>query len=361
MKIFFTFFVLCIAGLNLCAQKNKEKKTGLVATGDKAVWSKGLQFSLYAGQAGGKNWASGSNVFSLSANSFLRGYANRKRGRWFWNNALNASYGFVLTDEYSTVKSDDKLDYFSTLGLDFKKKIKAGKVKRSGWGAAFNFRSQFTNGFDRDYLNQGLKRRTSGFFAPAYITIAPIGFVWHPKHFTFYASPLGFRGVIVSNQPFSYSFAAGTVPVDMVNAKNPSSQERSVAEMYGVDPDKTIRYEIGPYFSLQYDKQVCKNVTLAGRLDVFADINHKTSSDNLKKVIPLPPIDFFLSNTLTFKVNDWINATYSIDAAYDDNIKKFGYFKSSPDLQLKSVLGIGMSLNCIGGSHKAGKVGNMPH
>jgi hypothetical protein len=340
MRKFLTFFALFVISFSLSAQKRSHKKME-GSSGEKAVWSKGLHFSLYAGQAGGKNWASGSNIFSLSANSFLTGYANRSKGRWFWNNALNAAYGLVVTDEASTIKSDDKLDYFSTLGLDFKKKTKSGKVRMSGLGAAFNFRSQFTDGFDRDYLNQGLKRRTSGFFAPAYITVAPLGYVWHPKHFTFYGTPLAFRGVIVSNQPYSYSFAAGTIPGTLVNAKNPSNQERSVAEMYGVDANKTIRYEIGPYVSVQYDKVLCSNVVWTGRLDAFADFNHH-SSDN---------IDIFLQNSLLFKVNNWLSATYSFDIAYDDNIKKFGYFKSSPELQLKSVLGIGVNLNCSG-DHK---------
>lgn len=330
MKKFLTLFVFCTISFSLFAQKHHRNKMSSAPSGDKATWSKNLQFSLYAAQAGGKNWASGSNIFSLSANAFLNGYANRYRGRWFWNNAFSASYGLILTDESAFLKSDDKIDYFSTLGLSFKKKT------RAGLGAAFNFRSQFTDGVDRDYLNQGLKRRTSGFFAPAYITVAPVGYVWHPKHFTFYGTPLAFRGVIVSNQPYSYSFAAGTVPGTFVNAKNPSAQERSVAEMYGVDPGKTIRYEIGTYVSAQYDKEICKNVTLLGRLDAFADFHHHNAEN----------IQFFLQNTLLFKVNNFIHATYSFDMAYDDNIKKFGYFKSSPELQMKSVLGIGVSLNC---------------
>ena len=335
MKKFLTFFALLIIGFSVFAQKHQHKKMNNQTSGNNAVWSKGLQFSLYAGQAGGKNWASGSNIFSLSANSFLTGYANRTRGKWFWNNALNASYGLVLTDESAFLKNDDKIDYFSTLGMRFKNKKNKTSREHSGLGAAFNFRSQFSNGFDRNYLNQGLKRRTSGFFAPAYITVAPVGFVWQPKHFTFYATPIAFRGVIVSNQPYSYTFAAGTVPGSYVNAKNPSAQEVSVAQMYGVDPAKTIRYEIGAYISAQYDKEICKNVTWMGRLDAFSDFHHHHAEN----------VQFFLQNSLLFKVNNWLNATYSFDMAYDDNIKKFGYFKSSPELQMKSVLGIGVNLN----------------
>ncbi len=139
------------------------------------VWEKGCQFSLVVGQAGSKNWASGNDVFSISANSFLNAFANAQKGKWYFKNALVASYGFVNTDEFATIKNDDKIDFFSSAGIYLKTKPVLGL------GAAFNFRSQFSNGYDRDYLNQGLKRRTSGFFAPAYITIAPIGVAYHKK------------------------------------------------------------------------------------------------------------------------------------------------------------------------------------
>lgn len=292
-----------------------------------AVWTKGAQFFAIAGQAGSKNWASGNDIFSISANAFLNAHANLTKKNWYFNTSLIASYGLINTDEYATIKNDDKIDLFSTLGIKLKKRPKFGV------GAAFNFRSQFSNGYDRDYLNQGIKRRTSGFFAPAYITLAPVGINYQIKNLSIYATLLGFRGVIVSNEPYSYSFQGGIIPDGMVNEKNRATIERSVAEMYGVDPKKTIQYQVGPYISAAYNKEICHNISYMGRIDLFSDFNHTTPGN----------VDIFFMNALVFKINNWLNALYSLDLAYDDDIKKFGYYKDHPALQSKSILGIGIN------------------
>ena len=319
-----------IFSIGLCAcgfsqQQHAKNSTTISAT--KTTWKNGARLSLFVGQAGSKNWASGSDVFSVSANAFLCAYANGSRGKWFFNNSLIASYGLINTDEYSTIKNDDKIDLFSVAGANHKKK------PNSAVAAAFNFRSQFSNGYDRDYLNQGIKRRTSGFFAPAYITVAPIGWRYHKKGPDLYISPIGLRGVIVSNQPYSYVFQGGVIPASMINEKNPANQERSVAEMYGVKPKRTIQYQAGPYISVAYNNEICKNVTYSGRLDLFSDVTHQA----------LGNVDVFWINTFFLRVNNWLNAVYSLDLAYDDDTRKFGYFKNHAALQSKSILGLGVS------------------
>lgn len=318
-KLSFSFLLL------LCLNGFSQKENS--ATQNKMIWKKDMRLSLFVGQAGSKNWASGSDVFSISANSFLNAYANGQKGKWYFNNSLIASYGLVNSDEYSTIKNDDKIDFFSTIGANLKKR------PEFGLGAAFNFRSQFSNGYDRDYLNQGIKRRTSGFFAPAYVTIAPIGLSFHKKDISVYASPIGFRGVFVTNQPYSYVFQGGIVPDNLIDEKNPAKQERSLAAMYGVDPTKTIQTQVGPYISAACNKEICKNVNYTSRLDLFSDFTHSNPQN----------IDVFWTNTFYLKVNRWLSAVYSLDLAYDDDIKKFGYFKDHPALQAKSILGIGLS------------------
>jgi hypothetical protein len=323
MKKNFSLFFFILLYLSGLAQKN------ISDTQNKMVWEKGCRFSLIIGQAGSKNWASGSDVFSISANSFLNAYANGQKGKWYFNNSLIASFGLINSDEYATIKNDDKIDFFSTVGVSLRTKPAVGV------GAAFNFRSQFSNGYDRDYLNQGLKRRTSGFFAPAYITIALMGVSYHKNNIDLYMTVLGFRGIIVSNAPYSYLFQGGIIPDNIINEKNPAKKERSVAEMYGVDPAKTIQTQAGPYVSVGYNKEIYKNVTYSGQLDLFSDFTHSKPGN----------IDFFWINTFYLKVNKWLNAVYSLDLAYEDDIKKFGYFKDHPALQSKSILGIGVSAN----------------
>ena len=316
--IFFYLILLCTPGL---AQQNISDKQ------NKAVWEKGCRFSLVVGQAGSKNWASGNDVFSISANSFLNAFANAQKGNWYFNNSLIASFGFVNSDEYATIKNDDKIDFFTSVGVYLKTK------PALALGAAFNFRSQFSNGYDRDYLNQGLKRRTSGFFAPAYITVAPIGVAYHKKYIDVYGTLFGFRGVFVSNAPYSYLFQGGIIPNSLVNEKNTGNKERSVAEMYGVDPLKTIQLQAGPYISVAINGEIYKHIIYSGRLDLFSDFTHNKPGN----------VDIFWTNTFYLKVNNWLSCVYSFDLAYDDDIKKFGYFKDHPALQSKSILGIGVS------------------
>ncbi len=326
MKKFLTLLVV----MALCCSVYAQKTTKASKVRAKASWNKSLVVALYAGQAGSRNWASGSEPFSLSGNAFLNGFANRAAGNWYWNNNFIASFGMNNSKNLGFRKNDDKIDYFSTLGLKMK------KMPSLAWAAAFNFRSQFWRGYDHDYLNQGIKRRTSGFFAPAYVTVAPVGLEWTPAKckgdIKFFVGA-GLRGVIVSNAPYSYVYQGGIIPTEFVNDKNPAGQERSVAEMYGVDPKKTIQYQVGPYFSSVYNKQVVKNVTLMGRLDIYSDFTHQSGAN----------LDFFFTNTFNLKVNNWLSAVYSIDLAYDDDVKKFGYYKNKTGTQVKSILGVGIN------------------
>ena len=341
MRKFFIFFLFTILCCNVFAQKQKHQKRAKKMHDSQAhlpkgpaEWKKGASFSLFAGQTGSKNWASGSDLFSLSVNAFGNAYANRTRGRWYWNNQLALSYGLISTDEYRTIKNDDKIDYFTSLGFNTR------HLKHIGFGAAYGLRTQFSNGYDRNYLNQGLKRRTSGLFAPAYITLAPIGIEWKTRHLDFYGGP-AFRAVIVSNSPYSYVYQGGDIPGNFVNDKNTKTKEVSLAQMYGVDPAKEVRWEYGLFLSLGYNVELCKNVNYAGRMDVFSDVNHDAPQN----------AEVFWTNMFTLKVNNWLRAIYSIDLAYDDNIKKFGYFRNHADFQAKSILGVGVSLNSGWGMH----------
>ncbi|MEO8568337.1 MAG: DUF3078 domain-containing protein [Ginsengibacter sp.] len=327
MKKIFIFLALNIFGFSCFSQQKSSSNHIKNVSSTKTVWIKGAQFFAIAGQAGSKNWASGNDVFSVSANMFLTAHANLEKKRWYFNNSLFASYGLINTDEYATIKNDDKIDLFSTLGIKLRKKTEFGI------GAALNFRSQFSNGYDRDYLNQGIKRRTSGFFAPAYITAAPIGINYQTKNLSIYGTLVGFRGVIVSNEPYSYHYQGAIIPGNLINEKNLATVERSVAEMYGVNPKKTIQYQVGPYISAAYNKEIYHNISYMGRIDLFSDFTHSAPEN----------VDIFFMNTFVFKINNWLNALYSLDLAYDDDIKKFGYYKDHPALQSKSILGIGIN------------------
>ena len=123
-------------------------------------------------------------------------------------------------------------------------------------------------------LTRELKEEHQDFLRLLILHMAPIGIKLSGKGLDLYGTLIGIRGVLVSNQPYSYVFQGGIIPAGMINEKNPASQERSVAEMYGVDPERTIQYQVGPYISAAYNKEICKNVSYSGRLDLFSDFAH---------------------------------------------------------------------------------------
>src|SRR5262245_13660332 len=141
---------------------------------DKHGWIKGGVVSFNLGQGGSRNWAAGAEKWSVSVGAVAYLYANKKMGKWSWDNSLDLGYAFINTQSQGYRKTDDKIYFVSKLGRKIRPKLDATILA--------NFRSQFYDGFDYNYLNVGLKRRTSGFCAPAYVTLAP-GIDWKPNPF----------------------------------------------------------------------------------------------------------------------------------------------------------------------------------
>ena len=243
----------------------------------------------------------------------------------------------VNTSSTGVRKTDDKIDFYSKATRDLTQTLSFGFVA--------NFRSQFSDGFDYNYLGKGYKRRTSDFFAPAYVTVAP-GLDWHPKsYFSIFFTPASARFVIVTNEPKSYFFpGGGTIP-----AGDGGGFEIPLSVFYGVDPNREVRTEVGAYVSINFNKEVVKNISYKTRLDLYSNYL-KTSTftpigpDQLLIADKGPKpqnIDVFWSNVINMKVNKFINVTYNFDLIYDDDVRQFGINKTSAATQLRSLLAVG--------------------
>lgn len=302
------------------------------------AWKTGGNFAISFAQGGSRNWAAGAEKYSVSLAAYLSVYANKHIGKWSWNNTLDLGYALVNTSSNGFRKNDDKIDLFSKLGRDLTKTVSLSLVG--------NFRSQFTNGYDYNYLGKGYKRRTSGFMAPAYATIAP-GFDWHPtSYFSVFLSPVSARAVIVSQKPKSYYFQGGVIP-----AADGGGFELPISTLYGVDPAKDGRFEFGGFASINFNKEVVKNVTYKSRLDLYANYLQSLQfaaigPDQLRvtKVGPKPQnVDVFWTNSINMKVNKWLQVSYNLDLIYDDDVRQFGPNKNRPGTQLRSLLGVGVA------------------
>ncbi len=173
-------------------------------------------------------------------------------------------------------------------------------------GGLLNFRTQFVDGFDYD----NGKKRISTFLAPA-TTVLSAGAQYYTKDnsFNVHMGPAG-RWILVANRPFE------------------------LAKNYDVLPNREVRIEAGLFASANLNKEIMKNVTYRGRLDLFSDF----INDHPKNV------DVFFTNMFYLKVNKSFGVVYNFDLQYDDNTRIFGFDKNKAGTQLKSIVGVGLTL-----------------
>jgi Protein of unknown function (DUF3078) len=279
----------------LQSESNKSVKKDAADT-SKKNWKKGGLYNLNISQASLSNWAAGGDDFSLALNSLLSVYAFYQKDKNSWDNTFDFNLGYVKTTSLGSRKNDDRFDLLSKYGYALNPKLNlAGLV---------NLRSQFFKGYS--YTSAG-KTLTSAFMAPGYLLVSA-GLDYKPsKNLSVYFSPVTARWVIVRDTALSNKGA------------------------YGVTPGKKSNLEIGAFTTINYLKEINKNITYKARLDLFS--NYKKKPEN---------VDLFMSNILSVKLSKILSATWGVDLIYDDDVKLFGTNKNRPGLQVKSLVGIGL-------------------
>jgi len=308
MKTLVLFLCCALAGMSAAHAQEWRKEREEVEKKFKAVqedtaqarWRKGGIFNVNINQGTLTNWAAGGDKFSFSIASTFTGYIAYREGRHSWDNVLDLAYGYVNTTSLGGRKSDDRIDYTSKYGYDIGKK----------WflSVLLNLRTQFTNGYLYDSVPP---RLTSRFFSPAYVLLAP-GFDYKPNdELSVFMTPISSRWVLVMDEMLSSQGA------------------------YGVDTGKHVLYQLGAYVSVNWAKEIMKDVTFKTRLDLFSDYRHNPQN-----------IDVFMTNMLNLKVNKYISANVNVDLIYDDDVREFVNSKTGvkgPRLQVKQVIGVGFS------------------
>lgn len=260
-------------------------------------WKRGGLFNLNFSQGSLSNWAAGGDNFSMALTSYTNYFLFYKRGKHTWDNNLDVNFGLVKTTSLGSRKNDDRFDILSKYGfqIDSSRKFYASGL--------FNFRSQFFDGFT---YNNNVGTISSTFLAPAYLLFS-LGIDYKPlPNFSVFLSPVTSRATIVA------------------------SQKLADQGLYGVPKGSKAFNQVGAFSTINYSTVIAKNVTYKGRMDLFSD--YKNNPGN---------IDLYCTNLLSFKINRFLSATYSLDMIYDDDVKLFGPDKKSPGLQIKSMIGIG--------------------
>ncbi|ULQ51142.1 DUF3078 domain-containing protein [Flavihumibacter fluvii] len=293
-------------------------------------WRKGVILSLNFGQGSSSNWAAGAEHSSFSMAGYATIFANKKKGDFYWNNTLDLGFAMQKTSSQGSRKTDDKIDFYT----------KAGHKLNDKWAVAgvLNLRTQFADGYEYDYLGKGLKHRISGFMAPSYLLLSP-GLEWTPaNYFSLMISPFSARWVIVTNDPYSYYYPDGQIPLP------DGGEEKPLAATYGVNPVRKVAFEAGAYLSANFLKEIVKNVSYRSKLDLFSNYLGKRDPYTDEKISSKPQnIDVYWTNNIIMKVNKFLNVTYNFDLIYDDDVKQFGPNKNAARTQVRSLLGVGIS------------------
>lgn len=260
------------------------------------AWKKGGLYSLNLSQGSLSNWAAGGEDFSLALNSLLSLYGFYKSGKHSWDNTFDFSLGYVKTTSLGSRKNDDRFDLLSKYGYSISNKVSVAGL--------FNLRSQLFKGYT---YPGNVKSFSSAFMAPGYILLGA-GLDYKPnKDLSIFFSPATARWVIVRDTALANK------------------------GLYGVTPGKKSNLEFGAFASVNYLKEINKVLTYKARLDLFSNYRRKPQN-----------IDLYMTNALNVKISKVLSATWGLDLIYDDDVKLFGNRRTSPAMQIRSQVGIGL-------------------
>lgn len=261
-------------------------------------WKAGALYNINVGQSSLSNWAAGGDDFSLTISTSLHLHGFYKKNKQSWDNTLDVNFGYVNTTSLGSRKNDDRFDFVSKFGYSLNKRLNLASL--------VNFRSQFLKGYT---YQESKKTFASAFLSPAYV-VTSLGIDYKAgNQFSIFVSPITSRWIIVKD--------------DSLSARGE----------FGLVPGTHSLNHLGAFATINYQKSFNKYVSYRGRLDLFS--NYKKDPLNA---------DLYMTNSLSAKVARILAFSWNVDMIYDDDVKVFGKENSSPALQLKSIIGVGLQV-----------------
>lgn len=286
---------------------------------DTVAWVHTGTFNLGINQGFLHNWAAGGELGSLSVNSILNARLVHLNHNKVWTNTLDAAYSlfYAYSNQFVPRKIDDRLELTSKYG------IQLDTSKDFFLTGLFNFRSQFTDGYDYSIPNWDAMP-TSSFMSPAYLTLA-IGMEYSKgTNLSLFLSPIAAR----------YTFADR-----LYTTRFPEGA-------FGIAYGETSRFELGAYFSGRYTTEISKNVTFRTRLDLYSNYLAKDKTDTLGNVVKTDSpgnIDIFWDNFFSFKISRFFSFTFAATLVYDNDIPFMTiYVDEAGIVQQKAEPGMGL-------------------
>ena len=207
-------------------------------------WKQERKIGVLINQSSFDNWlAGGVNSFSGTLNFDYNIYYQSEQ--WDWTTTLDAALGYAknMGQDYFN-KTEDQLEINTLLALISSRKW--------NFSSSFNLKTQNAPGNNFVETDGNIERiKTSGFFSPAYMRLG-LGFSYKKeKEFALEFNPLTARLIIV-DRVFTQNLAQGET-------------------FFGVEADKTTRWEAGASLTLQSELMILKNVILSQQLSLVAN------------------------------------------------------------------------------------------
>ncbi|MCC6385417.1 MAG: DUF3078 domain-containing protein [Bacteroidia bacterium] len=270
------------------------------------IWRTGGLSSLNFNQVSLSNWAAGGDN-SIGGNVLLSIYADYKNGKWAWDNNLDLMIGGAKIGKQEFRKTDDKIELNAKVGYEVTKSLYVTYL--------LGFRTQFTEGFN--YIDDKTRNRISNFLTPAYL-VNSLGIDWKPNsHLSVFISPLTAKTTIVNDKLLLDQAELADVP------------------LFGVDPGKKMRSEVGAFFTSKYQKELFENVTFTTKLELFSSYTHKPQD-----------VDVNWENLISLKINKYLTAIITTQLLYDNDVfvpKSDVNKPAGPGTQFKETFGLGLS------------------
>ncbi len=206
----------------------------MFAATDTTLWSFPAIYGVSFNQTVLRQWNAGGQN-NLAAGAILRQQAIAVRGKWRWEQLLDATYSLNI-QEGITRKIDDKLEYFSRFDY-LLREDPLWKVS-----VFSSFKTQFIKGFAKP----GDSVYVSKAFAPAY-GIAGIGLTHKTDGLDLYASPVTAKFTWVLDSTLT---AQG---------------------VFGLMPGQQFRQELGLYGNARFQRSFKGGIKMDLRLNAFAN------------------------------------------------------------------------------------------
>lgn len=261
----------------------KAQDTTATAVDTVKVWKTKGNFSLLLNQSSFSNWVAGGEN-NISGTIGVNYDFNYKKADWAWDNKVIASYGLVKTNNSNfEKKTDDRFEFNSLVG----------KKAFGYWSYSFflNFKTQFTKGFIYSQDENGAETRveSTNILSPGYLTFGP-GMQWK------------------KDDNLKFNLAPVTSKITFVDNFYTSDPAYIDGTYFGVEPGKSLRYELGFYASGYYKFALMTNVTFENILSLYS--NYLEDPQN---------VDIDYQMNVVMKINKFLSTNLSVQTIYDDN------------------------------------------